>query len=373
MILFLTQYYRGIGHANRVKLLAEETAKHTPTIVVDQLFRPPLKIENVTHYAMLESFQLKDIKKIFNFIQQKELIRFRLNKWKTILREHRPKVVIVEGFPFCRHQFAYEYFSYIKIAKESGAKLICSVRDYPWDEPHESSVQDWIATTQNLVLRSFFEKVLVHGDDKILPLMADRVRITNTKELIDEIKDMIVYTGYVCDKSIPKHDTKNNHVYVSCGLNKEEVLLIFKQILKVAEKFPDLQFVMTMANSYMEKLSNVKKGNVILTDYIPQLSKKMANCKLLIAYGGYNTTMEILQGECPAIIIPRQNGQKVEQFVRAYAFEPLDVFKVCNPNELRTLPKIIESAIKDESFPKPFEYSMNGVENSAKEILNHVT
>ena len=41
MILFLTQYYRGIGHANRIKLLAEETAKYYDTVVVDHLFKPP--------------------------------------------------------------------------------------------------------------------------------------------------------------------------------------------------------------------------------------------------------------------------------------------------------------------------------------------
>ena len=83
--------------------------------------------------------------------------------------------------------------------------------------------------------------------------------------------------------------------------------------------------------------------------------------------------MEILQTQCPAIIIPRQNGQKLEQFVRAYAFEPLNVFKVCNPNELNNLHKVINEAQKDKSFPTKFEYNMNGVENSAKEIFKYIS
>ena len=247
MILFLTQYYRGIGHANRIKLLAEETAKHHETVVVDHLFKPPLDIKGVKHYAMLESYQLKDIKKVFNFIQQKELLRFRLNKWKYILNTHKPKVVIIEGFPFCRHQFAYEYFSYMNECKKRGIKLLCSIRDYPWDEPHDGGVQDWIATTQNLVIENYFEKILVHGDKGILPLMSDRVKMTNTAELVRELSHKIYYTGYVTDNRLMKHENKNNIVYVSLGWNKEEVLTIFKRFLTTAEKFPDLTFVMPMA------------------------------------------------------------------------------------------------------------------------------
>jgi predicted glycosyltransferase len=373
MVLFLTQYYRGIGHANRIRLLAEEVGKNTECVVVDQLFKPPLEFVNATHYALLHDYKVKDIKKIFHFIQQKELIRFRIRRWKEILDQHKPKVIVVEGFPFCRHQFAFEYFTYLKEAKKRNIKILCSIRDYPWDEPHEAGLQDWVANTQNLAIQMYFDKILVHGDRDIMPLLSDRVRIENTSEIIDELEEYITYTGYVVDKKLKKHERKNNTVYVSCGLNKEEVLLIFKQVIKAAEKFPDLSFIMPMANDYMEKLRNTTKRNVTLTDYIDNLSSKISDCALFITYGGYNSTMEILQTQCPAIIIPRQNGQKLEQFIRAYAFEPLNVFKVCSPNELNNLHKVIDEAQKDKSFPSKFKYNMSGVENSAKEIFKYFT
>lgn len=374
MILFLTQYYRGIGHANRIKLLAEETAKYYDTVVVDHLFKPPLDIKGVKHhYAMLESYQLKDIKKVFNFIQQKELLRFRLSKWKYILNIHKPKVVVIEGFPFCRHQFAFEYFSYMKECKKRGIKLLCSIRDYPWDEPHDGGVQDWIATTQNLVIENYFEKILVHGDNSILPLMSDRVKMTNTAELVRELSHKLYYTGYVADDSLKKHENKNNIVYVSLGFNKEEVLTIFKRFLTTAGKFPDLTFVMPMANVYLENIKNVKKGNIILTDYIEDLASKISECRLFITYGGYNSTMEVLQTQCPTILIPRQNGQKLEQSIRAYAFEHLNCFKICNPNELQNLDKVIKEALDDKEFPKKFPYSLKGVEKSAKKIFDYIS
>ena len=83
--------------------------------------------------------------------------------------------------------------------------------------------------------------------------------------------------------------------------------------------------------------------------------------------------MEVLQTQCPSILIPRQNGQKLEQFIRAYAFESLNCFKICNPNELQNLDKVIQEALNDNEFPKKFPYSLNGVEKSAKKILNYIS
>ena len=42
MIVFLTQYYRGLGHCMRTKFIAEEVAKTHDVLVVDQLFDPPI-------------------------------------------------------------------------------------------------------------------------------------------------------------------------------------------------------------------------------------------------------------------------------------------------------------------------------------------
>ena len=39
---FLTQYYRGLGHSQRIKFIAEKTADYTDVVIMDQLFRPPI-------------------------------------------------------------------------------------------------------------------------------------------------------------------------------------------------------------------------------------------------------------------------------------------------------------------------------------------
>ena len=42
MIAFLTQYVYGLGHSNRTKLIAEETAKYHDVLIIEAVFRPPL-------------------------------------------------------------------------------------------------------------------------------------------------------------------------------------------------------------------------------------------------------------------------------------------------------------------------------------------
>lgn len=364
MIAFLTQYYRGLGHSQRVKFIAEEVGQTHDVIIMDQLFQPPLKY-SVPHVAFLKDYKLSDVNNMFQFIMRDELIHYRISQFIKVLDKYKVKTLVCEGFPFCRHQFAHEYIRYFEECKKRGIKIIISVRDFPWDEPHENALQDWVLYTQNLVIKYYAEKVIVHGDPKILPLYTDRFRHANSKQLLDDLKNKLIYTGYVCDKSIGKHEQKNNNIYVSTGLNKEEGMLLFKNILKIAPDFPKHTFVMTVANRYLTT-GVKKKGNVLMVEYIPELRKKLVDCAAYITYGGYNATVEILQSGIPSIIIPRQDGQKMEQFVRAYTFEPYGYFKVAAGNDIKNLGELLKEVISEK--PTPFEYNMNGTEESANVI-----
>jgi predicted glycosyltransferase len=363
-VAFLTQYYRGLGHSQRIKFIAEELGKVEKVIIMDQLFQPPLSY-TVPHVSFLKDYKLSDVNNMFQFIMQEDLINFRIHMFVKTIEEHKVKTLVCEGFPFCRHQFAHEYLRYFEECKKRGIKIIISIRDFPWDEPHDNSLQDWVLYTQNIVCKYYAEKILVHGDPEILPLYGDRFRHANGKQIIDDIKDKIIYTGYVCDSSIKKHDKKNNNIFVSTGLNKEEGMLLFKHILKVSNKFKDYNFIMTVANRYL-KTGNKKKDNIVMVEYIPNLREKLVDCAAYITYGGYNATVEILKSQIPSIIIPRQDGQKMEQFVRAYTFEPYNYFKVMTNQELGNLDKVLTGVL--ENKPNKFGYNMNGAKESANEI-----
>ena len=362
MIGLLTQYYRGLGHSQRIKFIAEKIKDDV--IILDQLFSPPLEYD-VPHTAFLKDYKVGDVNNMFQFIMQEKLINFRIKCFISAIEKYHIKTLVCEGFPFCRHQFAHEYIRYFEECKKRKIKIIISIRDFPWDEPHDNSLQDWVLYTQNLVCKYYAEKVLVHGAPNIMPLYSDRRRQANSTTIINDLSDKLYYTGYVCDESMPLHKKKNNIIYVSTGLNKEEGLLLFKYLLQVAKDFKNYTFIMTVANRYITTKTK-KKNNVIMAEYIPNLRNKLIDCAAYVTYGGYNATVEILKSRIPSIIIPRQDGQKMEQFIRAYTFEPYGFYKVVNNQELTNIGDTLKEVLSDK--PKKFKFNLNGATESANVI-----
>ena len=371
MIVFLTQYYRGLGHCMRTKFIAEEVAKTHNVLVVDQLFDPPISYDGCERTSFLKAYIPSDIKNIFNFIMSEELVLLRKKEWIKILDTNDVKLIICEGFPFCRHQFSHEYFSFFEEAKKRGIKIVISARDFPWDEPHQDSLQDWVAYTQNIVCKYYAESVLIHGDPNYLPLYPDRVRRNYPSEVINHLSDKLIYTGYVCNEKIKPHKKENNYIFVSTGLNKEEGMLVFKEITKIASQFPDYKFIMPIANRYLKAIKMKTKDNVIIVPYIEDMYKLLSSCALYITYGGYNSTMEILKSKIPAIIIPRTDGQKMEQFVRSFVLEPFNFFKVVSKSDFKNLTAVIKACLEDDSFPNKNNIDLNGAYKSAS-IINEI-
>ena len=99
-------------------------------------------------------------------------------------------------------------------------------------------MQDWVLYTQNLICKHYAEKVLVHSDPDIMPLYSDRRRQANSVTIINDLKSIKYhYTGYVCDESMPLHKRKNNIIYVSTGLNKEEGIIIIQISITSCKRF----------------------------------------------------------------------------------------------------------------------------------------
>ena len=111
MIALLTQYYRGLGHSQRIKFIAEETAKYNDVVIMDQLFLPPIDY-CVPHIAFLKDYDVPNLNSVFQFIQQAPMINFRIRQFINTIEKYDVKILVCEGFPFCRQQFAHEYFRY---------------------------------------------------------------------------------------------------------------------------------------------------------------------------------------------------------------------------------------------------------------------
>lgn len=368
MIAFLTQYYHGLGHAMRIKYISDCLPKDS-FIVINQLMNPPIKYNTQFSYYCEKTPENEETN-LFSFFMKSEKARKRVSKVLEILNNH-PNItkLVCEGFPFCRQQFSYEYFKIFDECKKRNISIIISIRDYPWDTPHNKSLLDWVAKTINLVILNYNCKILIHGDEAYLPLISDLTHNYYWSELLTDIKNRIFYTGYVCNSELSIHKKENNKVYISCGLNKKEGLYIYKTILKsLAPRFPNLEFNVVLGSNFLhDKLGGDRNNkNVIVTNYIPNLSKKLENCTAYITYGGYNSTTDIIKAKIPSIIIPRQTEDKLEQVIRAYKFEELNIFKVCSILNLSRIHEVLKIILEEKTFPNSHNINLNGALNSVE-------
>jgi len=212
----------------------------------------------------------------------------------------------------------------------------------------------------------YFIKIFIHGDPKYLPLLPDKLLFCNGKELLSNISKYIFYTGYVCNPMQKQHRKKDGKIYVSTGLNKEENIHILKNITKIADEFTDKTFIFIQGS--LNKLEPIVNKNKILVNFIPELHKKLETCELFITYGGYNSTMEVLKSKCPAIIIPRINGDKKEQLIRVKVLKKYNYFKVGIPSTNNFLVKCIKEILTNNNFPNKCEMNLNGAENTSTEL-----
>lgn len=375
MIVFMTQYYRGLGHSMRIKHIAEEVAKTHEVLIVHHLLKPPINYEGCQEIALMTRDMIdRTQRNLYEGIMTENNVNARLHNYYTKILPllDRETVFISEGWPLCRHQFAYELFQITEWNKRAEITQLVSIRDFPWDEPHSLSLQDWVAITQNKVIDEYYDTILVHGDESVLPMYADTVAHADKGHIVKELRRKILYTGYVVNPNQPnwRGASNKNKIYVSCGLNKEESLYILKEFLQISKSLPDYQFIFPIANENMAKQLGLRsKNNITIVDYIPNLHEKLADCALFITYGGYNSTMEVINAGIPAILIPRSDGRKLEQFVRCYTFKKFNLFKVCSPDNLKNIPNLVREIENEPNFPQKCTFNLNGVQNSVEYII----
>jgi predicted glycosyltransferase len=81
----------------------------------------------------------------------------------------------------------------------------------------------------------------------------------------------------------------------------------------------------------LERLAREKA--VTLRTFVPHLSALFSSLDALVCMGGYNTLVESAALGVPTVCVPRVTP-RIEQLMRAEAFERLGLLQVCRPHEL---------------------------------------
>ncbi len=278
----------------------------------------------------------------------------------------RPDILVLEMYPFGRRQFRFELLPLLYWAQNAKLLLASSVRDILVDKGREDRVME----AADLV-RRYFDLVLVHGDAALVPF-------ERTFPRAQSIADKLHYTGYVVEKLkvTPSADRSNGEVLVSAGGGAVggplfAAALAARRLSTLKERpwrfvtgrnLPEADFALLTQAAAIDPGIQVDR-------YRPGLAQLFADCHVSLSQGGYNTVVELLALQTPAVILPFSEGQESEQGLRATLLAERDALDVLNPENLDPATLAATLTRRAAHGALPIALNLGGAERSAEIVL----
>ncbi|MCC9622682.1 glycosyl transferase [Thalassospira sp. MA62] len=270
--------------------------------------------------------------------------------------KHKPKVLLVEMFPFGRRAFRFELIPLFDAAKQAGIPIVCSVRDLLVRKKDDRK-SEWMRD----VARRYLDRVIVHGD----PIL---IRFEDSFPFADDIGDLISYSGYVAPVVDAKAATRQG-VLVSAGGGAVGGTLLERAIAarSFSQKYHDARWdIVAGPNLAPEKYETLQRqlpDGVYLYRFLSDFRQRMAGAAVSVSQAGYNTLMDVLATQTPAVMVPFAEDGESEQSERATILARQGVISLLDLSGLtaQSLAKQIDDARK----PDQYTIALDGAEKSA--------
>ncbi|MGI9384900.1 MAG: glycosyltransferase family protein [Methyloligellaceae bacterium] len=321
-ILFHVQYLKGIGHLQRVRVIAEAAAArgHEVGILCGGLPLAAFAPDGVTVHQ-LPALQagpdgFGDLRDADGRPAEKLYLDARRDRLLELFQDRQPDMLVIEAFPFGRRQLSFELVPLLDAAwaLTPRPRIVCSVRDI-LQSPRKPGRD--AETVEHL--RTYFDHVLVHGD----PSFAN---LRETFAATDEIAGLLAYTGLVAAPQsafTPDPDTPSGEALVSVGGGAVGPKLLRTALqaraeTSLAEAPWRLLAGPNLPDSDFQEIRGECSGGVTVERFRSDFRRLLAAASLSISYAGYNTTLDVMRARVPAVLVTYSgSGGETEQRFRA--------------------------------------------------------
>lgn len=319
-ILFYVQHLLGIGHLMRAGTLARALeAGGFDTLLVSGGTPVPGFDASPARFEQLPPTRATD--KFFKVLVDEDDNQID-DAWKAGRRERlldlyvreTPDIVLIEMYPFGRRQMRFEIEPLLDAARNQGMRrplIVSSVRDILVEPDKPGRVDEMVAR-----VRRYFDLVLIHGDPAF-------IAFDETFPRMSEIADLSSYTGYVVDPPMAPaaRGAGAGEVIVSTGGGAvSDDMLEATIAARELSSLSDVPWRVLIGHNLPDDAFAAYRDNapdgVIVERSRPDFPELLANCRLSISQGGYNTVMEVLAARTPAVCIPYAGGLESEQTLR---------------------------------------------------------
>ncbi|MEX6506201.1 glycosyltransferase family protein [Jiella sp. M17.18] len=334
-VLFHVQHLLGVGHLRRGELITNALADRGIEVVVALGGHPVPEIP----FARAEVVQLPevsirgaDFKTLYDAGGEPVTETWKAMRRDALLdlyRRTRPDLVLLEMYPFGRWRFGFELEPLLALAAEDKPRVRCatSVRDILVETKHPERAMKGIE-----IGRRYLDAILVHSDPALFTF-------GETYPHADALADRIAYTGYVTEPAERSDAPRTGDVIVSAGGGAAagpllDVAMAARPLSPLKDqtwrfftgpRFPDAEF---------EALAARAGDGIVVERFARDFQARLDGCALSISQAGYNTVMNLLRAEAPAVVVPYDAGEETEQLFRARRLQELGLLTVLRSAEL---------------------------------------
>lgn len=371
-LLFYCQHSLGIGHLTRSFALATALAERFHVVFLNGGRLPPgLPVPHGIEIVDLPALGMDDGHTVVSRGPQPDVATAMAQRRAlidTAVRTHSPAVLLVELFPFGRKKFAAEILPMIRLARSQPgrpARVVCSLRDILVDarpdQKHHDNRARWLTDR-------YFDAVLVHAD----PALA---RLEDSFQPDRPLRTPVHYTGYVVPARPSTAATaRSAHVLVSAGGGIVGEALFNAALLARAQMREPLPLRLIagpfLPQAQWQALQRATCGlhGVELLRQVPDMVAEMRQARASISQCGYNTALDIIVAQVPALVVPYATATENEQSERATRLAALGALQQLDAGALD--PARLAAALERLlSFsPRPSALTLDGAADSARRI-----
>lgn len=345
-VAFYSHDTLGLGHIRRNLLIAQSLAQSpicATTLMISGLSLAALLpmapgVDCVTLPAIQKTDDGEYRPRRWN-VALRQLIEIRARIIRGALGAFRPDVLIVDTEPCGAFR---ELEATLRLLRLRGTRCVLGMRDI---RDHPDAVRrEWRAAGVDAAIRDYYDEVWVYGDRAVFD-------VAREYGLAADIAARMRYTGYL--------DQRRRLELVQPGDDGPKLLATLpegRMILctlgggqdgaRLANAFVDAAlppgaFGVLLAGPQMPEdvfegvrhRADERGGDMRVLRFVSEPAPLLAHASRIVGMGGYNSLLEALSFETPALIVPRVRP-RLEQWIRAERLQALGLVDVVHPDRV---------------------------------------
>ncbi len=317
-VFFWVQHLLGIGHLTRAATLVRAMRRRGLEVTL-ACGGPPVPALDLAggEFLQLEPVHCRagDFSTLLNAAGEPVDDAFKEQRARMLVEAfeaRRPRLLLLEMFPFGRRQMRFELEPLLEVARACVPRppIVSSVRDILVQKKRPEREAEMLARALT------FDAVLAHGDPALVPFSA-------TFPASAGLGERLVETGYVVDPALPDDDRATDgagEIVVSAGGGRvgERLLETAIEASDLARGGPAWRVLVgwQVPEAEFGAIARRARPGLVIERARPDFRALLGRCALSVSQGGYNTVVEVLAAGCRAVVVPYAEDGETEQTQR---------------------------------------------------------